>query len=200
MADEQASAAAGGRQQRADARSNRARVLDAAEQVFARGGESASTEEVARLAGVGIGTVFRHFPTKAALLDEVLAGRFARLRRRAEKLAAAPDAGQAFFDFYAEVVADAAGKIAIGEALADAGGDLTGVAATASDGLRHSFGVLLRRAQDAGAVRDDIGLPEVYALLIGSSRAAAFSSLDQEVNRRAMGIIFDGLASSRQRD
>jgi AcrR family transcriptional regulator len=199
MADEQASAAAGGRQQRADARSNRARVLDAAEQVFARGGESASTEEVARLAGVGIGTVFRHFPTKAALLDEVLARRFARLHGRAEQLAAADDAGQAFFGFFAEVVADAAGKIAIAEALADAGGDLVGVAAQASDELKRCFGVLLGRAQDAGAVRDDIGLPEVYALLIGSSRTSAFSSLDRDVNGRALKVIFDGLAGPGQR-
>ncbi len=52
---------------RADARTNRARILDAADKVFGREGESASTEQVARLAGVGIATVFRHFPTKDAL-------------------------------------------------------------------------------------------------------------------------------------
>ena len=75
------------RPQRADARSNRARILDAAEEVFGRGGASASTEDVARLAGVGIGTVFRHFPAKAELLDAVLARRFDRMRERAEALA-----------------------------------------------------------------------------------------------------------------
>jgi hypothetical protein len=57
---------------RVDARANRGRTLDVAEEVFGKGGESASTEEVARLAGVGIATVFRHFPTKAALLQAVL--------------------------------------------------------------------------------------------------------------------------------
>src|SRR5260370_36220946 len=63
---------AGGRPQRADARTNRVRVLDAAEEGFGRGGESASTDEGARLAGVGIATVFRHFPTKAVLLEAAL--------------------------------------------------------------------------------------------------------------------------------
>ena len=60
---------------RADARRNQARVLAAAEAVFAAKGTAASTEEIARQAGVGIGTVFRHFPTKQALLEAVLVGR-----------------------------------------------------------------------------------------------------------------------------
>src|SRR5215472_461837 len=82
-----------GRVQRVDARTNRGRILDVAEEVFGKGGESASTEEVARLAGVGIATVFRHFPTKAALLDAVLVRRFARLRERAGRLATSEDPG-----------------------------------------------------------------------------------------------------------
>src|SRR5689334_20580904 len=73
----------GGVVTRRDARTNRARILEVAEDVFGRGGESASTEEVARLAGVGIATVFRHFPTKAALLEAVLLERFGRLREYA---------------------------------------------------------------------------------------------------------------------
>src|SRR5580658_9480883 len=79
--------AGGARAQRVDARANRGRILDAAEEVFGQGGESASTEEVARRAGVGIATVFRHFPTKAELLEAVLARRFERLRERADGLA-----------------------------------------------------------------------------------------------------------------
>ncbi|MFI0778070.1 TetR/AcrR family transcriptional regulator [Streptomyces sp. NPDC021212] len=74
----------GGRPQRSDARTNRERILSVAEEVFGQGGRSASTEEVARLAGVGIATVFRHFPTKAALLEAVLVQRFDRLREQAE--------------------------------------------------------------------------------------------------------------------
>src|SRR5580692_1830938 len=96
-----------GRPQRVDARANRVRILDVAEEVFGQGGESASTEQVARLAGVGIATVFRHFPTKAELLEAVLARRFERLRERADGLAGAADPGQAFFDFFTHMVADA---------------------------------------------------------------------------------------------
>jgi AcrR family transcriptional regulator len=190
---------AGGRPQRADARTNRVRVLDAAEEVFGRGGESASTEEVARLAGVGIATVFRNFPTKAALLEAVLVRRFLRLRDQATELVSAADPGLAFFDFFAHMVADAAGKIAIAEALADAGGDAPSSATRASDELKRAVGVLLERAQEVGAVRTDVGLPEVYALLIGASRAAVLAHLDEDVRSRALAIVFDGLADPPRR-
>jgi AcrR family transcriptional regulator len=193
----------GGRAQRIDARTNRGRILDVAEEVFGKGGKSASTEEVARLADVGIATVFRHFPTKAALVEAVLVRRFDRLRERADALLGAPDAGTAFFDFFGYLVADAATKIAIGEALHDltgAGdGDSDGGAARASLGLRRAFAALLRRAQQAGAVRDDVELPEVYALLVAASQAAAHGRLDKEVRARMLAIVFDGLAPHRTR-
>ncbi|HEV8571096.1 MAG TPA: TetR/AcrR family transcriptional regulator [Actinoplanes sp.] len=179
---------------RVDARANRGRTLDVAEEVFGKGGESASTEEVARLAGVGIAAVFRHFPTKAALLQAVLVRRFDRLREQAEALLDTTDPGTAFFDFFRHLVADAATKIAIAGALLDAGGDSDGEAAQASNGLRRAVGALLQHAQQAGAVRDDVELPEVYALLVATSRAAAHTDLDDEVKARALAIIFDGLA------
>jgi AcrR family transcriptional regulator len=178
---------------RADAQVNRTRILDVAEDVFGAGGEAASTEEVARLAGVGIATVFRHFPTKAALLEAVLVRRFTRLRERAESLRDAEDPGRAFFDFFGALVDDAATKIAIGDALLDAGGDRESVS-EAAQGLRRAVGTLLDRAQRAGAVRDDVELPEVYALLVGTSRAAAHAALDDEVRARVLAIVFDGLA------
>jgi AcrR family transcriptional regulator len=183
-----------GMPRRVDARANRGRILDVAEEVFGAGGESASTEEVARLAGVGIATVFRHFPTKAALLQAVLVRRFERLREQAEALLDDEEPGSAFYTFFRHLVADAATKIAIGEALLDAGGDGDGEAFQASNGLRRAVGALLERAQRAGAVREDVELPEVYALLVGMSRAAAYAGLDDEVTARALAIVFDGLA------
>lgn len=187
----------GARGQRADARANRVRILDVAEEVFGTGGESASTEEVARLAGVGIATVFRHFPTKAALLEAVLARRFDRLREQAEALLNAADPGTAFAGFFSYLVADAPAKIGIAEALLDAGGDGNGEAAQASNQLRRAFGALLQRAQHAGVIRDDAELPEVYALLVGVSRAAAHQHLDEEERARVLTIVFDGLAPRR---
>jgi AcrR family transcriptional regulator len=184
----------GARAQRADARANRVRILDVAEEVFGQAGETASTEEVARLAGVGIATVFRHFPTKAALLEAVLVRRFDRLREQAEELLSAPDPGDAFAGFFRYLVADAPAKIGIAEALLDAGGSSGGEAFQASAELRRAFGALLQRAQQAGAIRADAGLPEVYALLVGVSQLAARERLDEEVRTRVLTIVFDGLA------
>lgn len=178
---------------RADARNNRARILDAAETVFADGGDAASTEEVARLAGVGIATVFRHFPTKPQLLEAVLVGRLERLRDQAAALAGGPDPGAAFFTFFTTLVADAAGKIAIAAALSDAGGGAAPEATRAADQLRSAVGRLLDRAIEAGAVRPDVELPEVYALLVGTSRAAVYAALDRTVRDRMLAIVFDGL-------
>jgi AcrR family transcriptional regulator len=182
------------RPQRADARANRSRILQVADEVFGTGGEQASTEEVARLAGVGHATVFRHFPTKAALLEAVFVRRLERLRDQARALADAADPGRALFGFFAHTVADAASKLAIADALTEAGGQATDSTLRASDELRRAVGVLLRRAQQAGAVRDDIDLPDLYALLIGTSRAAAYAHLDDKVRDRAVAVIVDGLA------
>jgi AcrR family transcriptional regulator len=183
---------ASGRAQRVDARSNRARILAAADEVFGKGGESASTEDVAQLAGVGIATVFRHFPTKAELLQAVLVARFDRLRADAETLLGSAEPGPAFFAFFRHLVADASTKIAIAEALSSSGGDES-EAVHASKQLRQTFGALLRRAQQAGAVRPDAGLPEVYTLLVGTSRAAAAAHLDEQVTDQMLVIVFDGL-------
>ena len=159
----------------------------------AAGGDTASTEEVARQAGVGIATVFRHFPTKTALLRAVLIGRLNRLAAQANVLLDAADAGGAFFEFFGNVVADAAGKLAIANALIDAGGDNDPDVLDAAHQLHASVGALLERAQRAGAVRADAALPEVYALLVGTSRAAAYASLDTDVRGKTLAIVFDGL-------
>jgi plasmid stabilization system protein ParE len=118
--------------------------------------------------------------------------RLDRLRDQAGTLLDAADPGTAFFDFFSHLVADAPTKIAIAEALLGAGGD--GEAAQASNALRRAVGALLGRAQHAGAVRDDVELPEVYALLVATSRAAAHAHLDEDTRARMLAIVFDGLA------
>jgi AcrR family transcriptional regulator len=164
--------------------------------VFDSGGASASTEEVARLAGVGIGTVFRHFPTKASLLEAVLVGRFDHLREHADRLRDAPDPRTALFGFFSYMVADATTKIAIADALAAVGGQPSGPASQASDRLQVAVGALLARAQDVGAVRNDIHLPEFYMLLVGACRAAALVPPNEGIQARTLAVIFDGLCPS----
>jgi AcrR family transcriptional regulator len=180
---------------RADARQNRGRILDAAEEVFGRGGEGASTEDVARLAGVGIATVFRHFPTKSALLEEVLVRRFTRLRDHAAALAEASDPGTAFAELFRHVVADAPGKIAIGEAIEAAGGSGERAGAVAAQYRAH-VATLLRRAQAAGTIRADVGPAEVQALFVATSRSALLVQLNAEEGDRLVGIVLDGLRAT----
>jgi AcrR family transcriptional regulator len=180
---------ASGRPLRADALRNRAKVLAAAEEVFAVQGTSASTEEVARKAGVGIGTVFRHFPTKESLLEAVLVALLERLAAEARDLRSADDPGAAFFGFFTRVVSQAATKQAVTEALAEAGIDARKATGRAGPGLKAALGVLLERAQEAGAVRADVGPGEVMALLAGMSYAAGRAGAREDVLR----IAFDGL-------
>jgi AcrR family transcriptional regulator len=177
---------------RADARRNRALLLDAAEAVFAAKGTGAATEEVARAAGLGIGTLFRHFPTKEELLAAVLAARLHRLADEARALAASEDPGAAFIDYFRRVVTASGTKLAIADALAEAGVDSSTVTKEAGAALGAALAGLLTRAQRAGAIRSDIGLPELIALLAGTSRAARHAAT-AEVRDRAITVVVDGL-------
>jgi AcrR family transcriptional regulator len=176
---------------RADARDNRGKILAAANEVFGAGGETASTEDVAARAGVGIATVFRHFPTKQDLLHAVLTARLEALRDRARELAAEADPGAAFRTFFTETVTTAPTKLAIAEALMDTG-PLPEPPTRVADEVKEAFAALLERAQAAGAIRADVGWPEVWALMIGASRAETIGP-DPAVRDRAIALIFDGL-------
>src|SRR5205814_7441463 len=111
---------------RADARRNRCRILEAAESVFAGKGMGASTDEVASAAGVGIGTVFRHFPTKAALLEALLVSKLRRLVDEAEALCSSEDPRGALFAFFTRMLEQSSSKKAFADALAAAGIDVRG--------------------------------------------------------------------------
>jgi AcrR family transcriptional regulator len=178
---------------RADARRNHDRLLEVADEVFAERGISATSDEIAKAAGVGIGTVFRHFPTKEALLAAVYEARLQRLAVRAAELATADDAGAAFFDYFRAVVEQSGQKAAIADALVEAGVDVHGAAGGFR--FRDAFAVLLRRAQEAGAVRTDIGVPELIALLVGASRAVEQAG-PEPVRARTLAIILDGLRAA----
>lgn len=175
-----------------DAAANRERILAVADEVFGAGGESASTEEVARRAEVGIATVFRHFPTKTELLQAVLVRRLISLRDLADTAAASADPGSALYDFLAHAVADAATKLTIAAAFLTAGGD-AGAGRHTTEALKESMGRLLERAQEAGGVRADVDGEQFYALLIAASRAAALAPEDAGLRGRILEIVSRGL-------
>ena len=178
---------------RADARRNRELLLRVAEEVFAERGPGASTEEVARRAGVGVGTVFRHFPTKESLLEAVFLGRLSRLGERATALAESEEPGAAFFAFFTLVVDQGSTKNAFADALDAAGVDVQ----AATSGVVGEFGGalmgLLTRAQQAGAVRTDIGAAELKAVLVGASRAVEHIGDDPATRARTIAVLLDGL-------
>jgi AcrR family transcriptional regulator len=89
---------------RVDARRNRARVLEAAQEAFAADGLAVPLDDIARRAGVGPGTVYRHFPSKAVLFEAVVQARIEQLIEAARALATADDPGEAFFAFFVRAV------------------------------------------------------------------------------------------------
>src|SRR5690349_10991534 len=105
---------------RADAARNRARVLETAYETFAAEGLSVPLDEIARRAGVGAGTVYRHFPTKEALFEAVILDRITRFVDVARDLAADGDPGEAFFGFLHRLVVGASASKALVDALAGA--------------------------------------------------------------------------------
>jgi AcrR family transcriptional regulator len=177
---------------RSDAQANRDRVLAAAEEVFGESGNAGSTEEVARRAGVGIGTVFRHFPTKRLLVEATIVRHLAQLTNTARARAEDGDAGAAFRMTFREMVSGAPAKLALVTLLeesADPAG-ATDEVETAAAELRDAVEVLLSRGQEAGEVRADATVDEVYVLI----RALANARGDRAVVDRAVEMVLDGLS------
>jgi AcrR family transcriptional regulator len=176
---------------RADARRNRTRILEAAEAVFAAKGTAASTEEIAQQAGVGIGTVFRHFPTKEALLQAIVGSQAAQLADDIEKLLRGGDPATALFAFFTGMTERAARTKPVIDLLAEAGIDIS--VAKPVHILRRAIEDLLTNAQNAGTVRKDVRAPEVIALLVGVCQATVHTAWNADVRNRTLAIVFDGL-------
>jgi AcrR family transcriptional regulator len=176
---------------RADARRNRARILAAAEEVFTEQGASASTEEVARRAGVAIGTVFRHFPAKDDLLRAIMKDLLQRLADEVTALAGEGDPSTALFTFFTQMVTQAAAKKTVIDLLARTGTEIQ-VMQPVQD-LRDGVAELLAQAQRAGTVRDDAQIGEVMALLTSTCQGALQAGWDSDLQHRTLAVIFDGL-------
>jgi AcrR family transcriptional regulator len=177
---------------RQDARENRERILAAAEHVFGTRGETGSTEEVARLAGVGIATVFRHFPTKEALVEAALVRHFIGLLDRAQAAATAPDPSAALSTLVHEMIERGASKLTLASMLDD---DAPPAVAAASTELKSAVDTALRRAQAAGSVRPDVGVEELYLLIRGLAHTTAATPVPAAVLDRAVEVILAGFAT-----
>ncbi len=173
---------------RADARRNREKVLQAAQEAFAASGYGVPLDEIADRAGVGPGTVYRHFPSKEELFEAVVTARIRDLIDDARGRLADADPGQAFFGFLGRIRQEAAVKRDLPEAIAIAG--------SRQDELHAALDALLRRAQQAGAVRPEITTPDIISLLKGLLRSindAPPGAASQARADRLLTVVADGL-------
>ncbi len=173
---------------RADARRNRDKVLAAARAAFAESGFGVPLDDIAARAGVGPGTVYRHFPTKEALFEAVSLVRVQDLTADARARAASDDPGAAFDGFLVRLAGEATAKRDIPDAL-----DGLGAATVAARADMHdALDVLLRRAQEVGAVRPEVRVADLFALMKGLTHAIRGSD-DPELADRMLAVVRDGL-------
>ena len=167
---------------RADARRNLELVLDAATEVFAASGPDASIDEIARLAGVGHGTVFRRFPTKDDLMYAVIERHVAQVTALASDALVSDDPGEAFFDFARQAADLMLSMPGLHKCVVHCG-EKPGAAE-----LEELGNKLVARAQRAGTVRRDIKPAEVGPLLRAAMLAAPAGH-----GKQYLDIVLDGL-------
>lgn len=176
---------------RADAARNRARLLEVACETFAAEGVSVPVDEIARRAGVGPGTLYRHFPTKEALFKAIVAHRMDQMAEQGRELGAAEGPGDALFAFIGRVVEEGASDQGLVEAMADSGGDDTG-------GVEGRFIAMLAelvgKAKDAGEIRADVDVRDVKTLMVGCQAMQRYSK-DPATTARVLDVVRAGLTA-----
>ncbi|MBV9447825.1 MAG: TetR/AcrR family transcriptional regulator [Streptosporangiaceae bacterium] len=184
---------ADGRPLRADARRNRERLLSVARAAFAGEGLSVPLDEIARRAGVGPGTLYRHFPTKESLFEAIVHDRLRQILHDARARGTSTDPGEALFGFIDGLVAEARLKQDLIDALASAGVDVSPSMAVTGAGIRDAIGDLLDRAQRSDAVRPDVTIDDMMALLSGLLFALRPQSRYKADAGRLLAVLRAGL-------
>ena len=177
---------------RADAQRNRARLLEAAEAVFAAEGISVPVDLIAEKAGVGVGTLYSRFPDKQALIDAILIGRIDEIVDDANARIDSDDPGAAFFAFLAHLVEESASKRDLIQALMGAGVEIELAVAASKRNLEEAVSRLLEVAQRAGAVRGDVSSAVVLSL-VGATCIAADHPHAPAMPEAILAIVCDGL-------
>ncbi|MBB2989374.1 AcrR family transcriptional regulator [Mycolicibacterium iranicum] len=175
---------------RADAARNRARVLQVAYDTFAADGLTVPIDEIARRAGVGAGTVYRHFPTKEALFVAVVEDRLRKVVEHARSLLETEGPGRALSVFLHDMVRNGATDHGLVDALVGYGIDLETAAPGAEREFLAMLGELLAAAQRAGTVRDDVDVATIKALLVVCKVPQVYGGA---VSERVARVIEDGL-------
>ena len=177
------------RPKRADARRNYERVLAAAREAFLEGGESTALEEIARRAGVGIGTLYRHFPNRQALLEALYAGEVEELCRSAEGLDR-EDPWRALSLWFERFIAYLATKRALADELMNYMDRDAPLFHTCRASMYAAGEPLLERARAAGVIRADADFGEVLQMVMGIAKIPV---ADPAQTERMLRIALDGL-------
>ena len=197
QAEETSRDGAGERPLRRDAERNRQRILAAAAEVFTERGLDATLDEVARAAGVGIGTVYRRFPDKESLIAELFRDRIDALVTVAEEACAAPDPWQGLVGYLEFAAATMAGDIGLRQLMMFGTYERDQVC-YARDRMQPVISKLVERAQAAGDLRPDFRATDVKMIgFMLSSVAEYAAAAAPEVWRRYLGMLIDGLRPSR---
>lgn len=192
------STAAGGtagavRPMRADARRNYERLLVEARTAFAEHGTDASLEDIAKRAGVGIGTLYRHFPNRHALMNAVFQDALESLLTRSRELASADRPCAALVEWLRAIITHAGEYRGVARALMSASHDTSSALSQCSVPLREAGARLLSRAQAAGAVRGDVSIADLLQLTNAIALAAEQAPADPELADRLLMLTLRGL-------
>jgi AcrR family transcriptional regulator len=189
-----------GPSKRADARRNYERLLGAAAAAFAEhGADDVSLEEIARRAGVGIGTLYRHFPNRQALLEAVYKDQVDALDALAAKLIVAESPGDALGDWLRAFLAFGRTKRSLSAALVETIGKNSELMSTCSMILRGRTEELLSRAQQAGDARPEVKPIDLIRLTHGLIMATDAAPADPEQPNRLISLVIDSVLTSPRR-
>jgi AcrR family transcriptional regulator len=181
---------------RADARRNYELLLTAATAAFAEhGADDVSLEEIARRAGVGIGTLYRHFPARQALLEAVYKDQVDGLDALAAKLLTAESPGAALGQWLRAFVAFGRTKRSLSAALVSTIGKDAAFLSACSMILRSRTEELLHRAQDAGEARQGVQAGDILRLTHGLIMATESANTDPDQQERLLKLVIGGLLS-----
>lgn len=181
------------RRPRADARRNRERILDAAQEAFAEAGPDASLNEIARRAGVGPGTLYRHFPHRSALLEAVLKDRIDALCGRTDELLAADSADEALADWLRAFLAHARVNHGLGSTLLIEELEESGTLDGCRQRILGTAERLLARAQETGTARPGLRADDLIQLVVGIALSTAHADADPRQPERLLDLVLDAV-------
>ena len=196
-AEEAAQDPAGERPLRRDAERNRQRILAAAAEVFSERGLDATLDEVARAAGVGVGTVYRRFPDKDSLVQELFRDRIDGLVAVAEQACAAADPWEGLVSYLEFAASAMAADLGLQQMMTFAtyGRDRV---CYARDRMRPVLGRLVERAQASGDLREDFQPADIKLIVFMLASLADCTAAGPDLWRRYLGMLLDGLRRSRE--